>query len=57
MNNEIIENGDVVYYVLRVNGQNMTGKLESKMVAEMEKQNNFLTWIMTGREQHIWDHS
>lgn len=38
MNNEIIENGDVVYYVLRVNGQNMTGKLESKMLAEMEKQ-------------------
>lgn len=38
MNNEIIEDGTVVYYVLRVNGQNMSGKLESKMVAEMEKQ-------------------
>ena len=36
-----------------------TGALSARgsTVAEMEKQNNFLTWIMTGREQHIWDHS
>ena len=38
MNNEIIENGTVTYYVVRVDGRDMTSKLESKAVAEMEKQ-------------------
>ena len=36
-----------------------TGALSARgsTVAEMEKQHNFLTWILTGREHKKWDHS
>lgn len=36
-----------------------TGALAARgsTVAEMEKQHNFLTWILTGREHNQWDHS
>lgn len=38
MNNEILHDGTVVYYVVRVNGQDMSQKFETQMLAEMEKQ-------------------
>ena len=36
-----------------------TGALSARgsTVAEMEKQHNFLKWILTGREHNQWDHS
>lgn len=36
-----------------------TGALTARgsTVAEMEKRNSFLTWIMTGREKKVWDHT
>lgn len=37
MNNEVLTDGTVVYYVVRVNGQDMSMKCESQMLAEMEK--------------------
>jgi bidirectional [NiFe] hydrogenase diaphorase subunit len=35
-----------------------TGALTGKgsTVAEMEKQHDFLTWILNGREKNIWSH-
>lgn len=38
MNNLVLNGGDVVYYVVCVNGQEMSQRVESKMLAEMEKQ-------------------
>ena len=35
-----------------------TGALTAKgsTVAEMEKQHDFLRWILNGREQNLWEH-
>ena len=37
MNNLITDGGDVVYYVVRVNGKDMSVRFESAMLAEAEK--------------------
>lgn len=37
MNNEILNDNTVIYYVVRVNGQNMSIPSTSKSIAEMEK--------------------
>lgn len=38
MNNQILNDETVVYYVVRANGQTLTQKFESHMLAEAEKQ-------------------
>lgn len=38
MNHDILTDGTVVYYVVRVNGKNVSHQFENKMLAEMEKQ-------------------
>jgi beta-galactosidase/beta-glucuronidase len=38
MDNMITNGGDVTYYVVRVNGQPVSGQKNSRMVAEMEIQ-------------------
>lgn len=37
MNNEILNDNTVIYYVVRVNGQNMTVPFNSMQMAEMER--------------------
>lgn len=37
MNNMVTDSGDVVYYVVRVNGQNVTQPVSSQQLAEMER--------------------
>lgn len=34
----VMDNGSVVYYVIKANGVNISPKFQNKMVAEMEKQ-------------------
>lgn len=36
MNNDILNDNTVIYYVVRVNGQNMTIPFNSRQLAEME---------------------
>lgn len=38
MNNQILNDQTVVYFVVRVNGQDMSQRFENAMLAEMEKQ-------------------
>ena len=38
MQNQILTDETVVYYVVRVNGQNMSMPVATQMLAEMEKQ-------------------
>jgi hypothetical protein len=37
MNNQILNDNTVLYYVVRVNGQNMSIPTTTKAIAEMEK--------------------
>lgn len=37
MNNQILNDQTVIYYVVRVNGRNVSDRLNSPMLAEMEK--------------------
>lgn len=37
MNNMVTDSGEVVYYVVRVDGQNITQPVSSQQLAEMEK--------------------
>ena len=39
MQNIITDSGDVIYYVIRVNGAAVSDRFENSMLAEMEKQN------------------
>ena len=36
MNNEIIENGDVIYYVVKVNGNEVSPRYASALLAEAQ---------------------
>ena len=38
MNNQILTDGTSVYYVVRVNGKEVTQKVATQLLAEMEKQ-------------------
>lgn len=38
MENQILNDQTVVYYVVRVNGQNVSERFENRVIAEMEKQ-------------------
>lgn len=37
MNNMITDNGDTMYWVVRINGQNVTAPVSSQQLAEMER--------------------
>ncbi len=39
MNNLIMDNGDVVYYVVKVNGVEISTRFNERLVAEMAKNN------------------